>query len=370
MGTTVRRVLWALVCCGAAYGSGARGAEGDIVVPRDFPTIQAAITAAPDGATIVVTKGTYPESLTIAGRTGLTIRGSGSPVVDAGGGGAAGFTITASDDVTVSGIVIRGADTGVSIEGSDRISVSRCRIVAPTTFGILAANASHLTIERNVVTDVGQRAMRIGGDGAVIDSLVTRNKVRRAGRAGIEIGGDRNTVERNSVVDAVRHAYETYSEPASSENVFAKNRSKGGEAGFRMHGARNTLTGNTVVKPGDVGVELEDDATGTLVEAQKVNKSALDGVVFYGPGNTLRKCKVVRSAGDGVRIDSDDNVVETTSIAKSGQAGLRMTPEAQGNIVRGSRAKASGTFDLHDEAGAEANTYEPGNKFRTTRFGP
>jgi len=44
-------------------------------VPQDYPTIQAAVNAVPEGATILIAPGTYEESITIT--KGLTMEGSG-----------------------------------------------------------------------------------------------------------------------------------------------------------------------------------------------------------------------------------------------------------------------------------------------------
>ena len=48
------------VMCGITFASvPVRAYDDAIVVPRDFPTIQAAVDAAPPGATVKVSRGTY-----------------------------------------------------------------------------------------------------------------------------------------------------------------------------------------------------------------------------------------------------------------------------------------------------------------------
>jgi pectin methylesterase-like acyl-CoA thioesterase len=54
-----------LVLCGVAFASITVEADDDIVVPRDFPTIQAAVDASVPGATIKVRRGTYTEEIVI-----------------------------------------------------------------------------------------------------------------------------------------------------------------------------------------------------------------------------------------------------------------------------------------------------------------
>ncbi|MGH8488597.1 MAG: right-handed parallel beta-helix repeat-containing protein [Gammaproteobacteria bacterium] len=72
----VRLCLGVLVMCGITFGSVPVLADDEaIVVPRDFPTIQAAVDAAPSGATIKVSPGTYTEEIVIT--RDLRVEGAG-----------------------------------------------------------------------------------------------------------------------------------------------------------------------------------------------------------------------------------------------------------------------------------------------------
>lgn len=69
------RRLGVVVIYGIAFTSFSALADDDIVVPRDFPTIQAAVDAAAPGGTIKVRKGIYTEEVVIG--KDLTLKGEG-----------------------------------------------------------------------------------------------------------------------------------------------------------------------------------------------------------------------------------------------------------------------------------------------------
>jgi hypothetical protein len=75
-GILVRLWLGVLVMCGITFASvSVLADDDDIVVPRDFPTIQAAVDAAPPGATVKVSRGTYTEEIVIT--KDLHVEGAG-----------------------------------------------------------------------------------------------------------------------------------------------------------------------------------------------------------------------------------------------------------------------------------------------------
>lgn len=86
----VRRRILARFCghgvavvCGIAFTVVSALADGDIVVPRDFPTIQAAVDAAAPGATIKVRRGTFTEQVVIAKDLALTGAGADATIIKA-----------------------------------------------------------------------------------------------------------------------------------------------------------------------------------------------------------------------------------------------------------------------------------------------
>jgi len=137
---------------------------GPIRVPGDYSTISAALRAAPEGAEIHISRGTYrgdlliTKPLTISGESGAMIEGS--------------VRITAAQAVAIAGIQIRGAveirDTtaftldrvtvagspgdGILIEASSG-TITACTVQGAGGHGIIASFGSRITITHTTVWD-------------------------------------------------------------------------------------------------------------------------------------------------------------------------------------------------------------------------
>jgi parallel beta-helix repeat protein len=70
-------LIWSLGISGAAHGAPGRV----VVVPRDFPTIQAAVDAAAPGDTISVSSGTYTEEVVVGKDLNLRGAGAGTTII-------------------------------------------------------------------------------------------------------------------------------------------------------------------------------------------------------------------------------------------------------------------------------------------------
>jgi peptide/nickel transport system substrate-binding protein len=99
-------------------------AFGNIIrVPEDYPTVQEAIDAADEGATIIVAPGIYYESLVI-NKTVTIIGEPGSvPIFDGGGSGTWVTLLPGASGSTITNVVITNWDLGISIVDS-----SNCKI--------------------------------------------------------------------------------------------------------------------------------------------------------------------------------------------------------------------------------------------------
>ena len=115
------------------------------VVPRDYATIQEAVTASMPGDTIIVEAGTYPEEIYI--NKTLTLLGMNGVVVATPADGA-GILIEA-DNVTVAGFTFEGdgstgAEYGMRVERDD-CTIRDCRITG-YEYGLWIPSAEGLTL--------------------------------------------------------------------------------------------------------------------------------------------------------------------------------------------------------------------------------
>ena len=104
-----------------------RGAGNSVAVPSDFPTIQQAIDAACDGATITVAPGLYTESMNLAGKA-IVVRSSGGPDVTTIDSQEAGYAVVTANlepmTARIEGFTITGG--GMLVFVSDP-TVINCR---------------------------------------------------------------------------------------------------------------------------------------------------------------------------------------------------------------------------------------------------
>lgn len=106
-----RRILMRLCClgvmCGITFASVSVRADDDIVVPRDFPTIQAAVDAAPPGATIKVHPGTYTEEIVITKDLHVEGAGVGATILQSPATLTPFAAFVSDDTETPLGVVVR-----------------------------------------------------------------------------------------------------------------------------------------------------------------------------------------------------------------------------------------------------------------------
>jgi len=315
-----------------------------LFVPKDYPTIQAAVDAAVPFDVIKVAKGTFAP-FTVFDKRHLTVKGTrGKTVVDGASVAAVVVHIRGSDHITLDRLSIRYAnDRGVDIDDSPSVTVRRCRIFDAYD-GIRAHGAGGTLIEKNRFRDIENDAVDFSNDfsGPAHDSQVRKNRFVDVGHEAVEIEGANHLVEKNRIERAGGNGIRL--EPSAEDATVRKNRIAGtGDDGIVAVGTGHTIEKNAVSAAGDEGIAI--NASSSVVRANRVKKAADNGIeVGVDPGvatnNSFERNTVVRSVRSGFVVADGGNT-----------------------FVR-NRAAGSGVYDLVDTAGAGANVYEK-NRFRT-----
>jgi parallel beta-helix repeat protein len=145
----VLSALALLVAATASPSLSAKAAGTSIVVPRDFPTIQAAVDAAPPGSTINVKSGTYTEEVIIA--KDLTLRGAGvGATVIRSPATLTPYAVDTRNGTQFTAIVRVAHGAHVRISGLTVSGPLPCQFV----FGIVAVQSANLELTDARVSDM------------------------------------------------------------------------------------------------------------------------------------------------------------------------------------------------------------------------
>jgi hypothetical protein len=346
-----------------------------IAVPKDQPTIQAAVDAAQSGDIIVVSKGAYG-AFTVDDKTNLTIKGKGKPIVDGDGAAISVVTIQNAQDVTLDGFVVQNStDRLVDVIDSQDVTIRRCTFTASED-GVRAREGSTgVLVEKNRFSAIDNDAVDTSPDndtGPGIDSRVQKNQFEDIGDEAIEIEGSGHVVEKNRI------------RGVASQGVTVADTSVG-----------VTVAKNRIENVLDTGIEIE--GTGHVVEKNTLRSVGIDdeeGIALKGSGHRVEKNKIDTVGDDGIDVEASDceivansvkntrengfevgevdepgvatgNLFERNKVTASGDNGFHVVDT--GNTFTRNKATNSDDFDLLDETVAGGNTYEQ-NKFGTTQI--
>ena len=193
------------------------------MVPEDYPTIQQAIDAAAQGATIIVAPGTYNESLVI--NKPLTILGeSGSNTNFTGGGTGIGLIIINTYDVNVVNVIVTNwkqgilisnsfnckiysnimynmGDSGIVVKGSNAAGnvIHSCRIYSNNIAINLTASSTGTTVCKNTLS-LNNIGLNLESSGSIVyENSILENEI------GIKISDStENTFYWNNFVNDIQ----------------------------------------------------------------------------------------------------------------------------------------------------------------------
>jgi hypothetical protein len=244
--------LWLVVLASMGFHEVAAEPHATILVPADYPTIQAAIDAAVNGDTVLVSPGTYVENINFIGKA-ITVRSDLGPEVTIIDGNQADsvvrFNSGEGDASVLSGFTIQNGNGsnggGVSI-GSASPIVTRNRIINNTACagaGISVEFASPL-IEDNLVRGNAQGGCVGGtGGGGIL--------LQGAGAARII----RNRILQNSMNSASGGGISLFAAgtPKILGNIIAGNSASGDGGGLSFGNSSNATVANNMIVRNSAG---------------------------------------------------------------------------------------------------------------------
>ncbi|MBP8300342.1 MAG: nitrous oxide reductase family maturation protein NosD [Planctomycetes bacterium] len=262
--------------CGAGCGSGNASLASAKVGPQqpvsgiEVPagtSLQAAIDAAPSGATLLLQPGDYRGGIKI----GRPLRIWGPPTALVRGVEGSTLRVT-GDHVTLQGFTVIGSgqrfdlmDGGVHLQGEDLVVEGLT--VRESLFGILAERCKRVSLRGNTVIGTGLPAMGLRGDGIRLweteDSEVLDNTVRDS-RDVVVWYSSRNHLARNTVLRSRYGTHFMY----SHDNVLEDSTYVEDEVGvFAMYSHDLVIRRNLIAKSGGsagIGVGIKESGNLTV----------------------------------------------------------------------------------------------------------
>jgi hypothetical protein len=229
-----------------------------IRVPADQPTIQQGINAAVNGDTVVVSPGTYNESITIASKD-IVVISSGGPAVTIIDAHRTNRVVTLTGGMgrstRVDGFTIRNGNGGVLVKGPSATIANNIIIANASNtqgMGMDIEFSSPLVISNTITGNFvssgsGQQGggIFLGGAGAaeIVHNVISNNT---PGGITLFIAGT-PFLRENIITDNVGHGISSYSDALIINNVIAKNRGDGINSSVSSGNRGPYIINNTIV---------------------------------------------------------------------------------------------------------------------------
>lgn len=171
-----------------------------VSVPEQYPTIQSAIEAVPDGTAIHVGPGRFLGALDIAKPLAIIGAPDGATRVDAGDA-AAVITVRNTRRVRIEGLTVLGGDYGIVVEESDAVQLLANQVIGARFVGIRLSRAEALVKGNKVRAGTGPYGMGIELANTMSrpESLIAGNNVAGATHEGIILHNAHATIQGNTV---------------------------------------------------------------------------------------------------------------------------------------------------------------------------
>ena len=319
--TLLKGLLILILLANCAYAATLTVGPGET-----YTTIQSAINAASPGDTIEVQSGTYNEHVVVNKQ--LTLRGVGSPVVNAGGSGDA-ITISA-DGCTLEGFVAKGSGAypGAGIKAtSSGNTLSGNTANGNSGNGIYLSSSSSNTVSGNTATGNSYFGIYLESSSGnnISDNTATSNTF-----CGIYLeSSSSNTISGNTATD---NTYGIYLESSSSNTI-----------------SGNTATDNTY------GIYLFSSSSNTISDNTAGNNR--DGIFLsYSSSNTISGNTATDNTY-GIYLYSSSGNTISGNTATGNSYGIRLSSSSNSNTLSGNTATGNSFAGIYLESASDNTIY-------------
>ncbi|MCW6009642.1 right-handed parallel beta-helix repeat-containing protein [Micromonospora sp. CPCC 205371] len=245
-----------------------------------YPTIRDALEIASDGTVISIEPGTYAESLRLSGRrvSLVAAKDPGSVTID-GGDAYAPAVACEGGEVTLSGLVIKGADYPAVNATGTRLTIEKCEASARYAAAISVTDGATLAATEVKVTG-GQYGIIVEDAGGLIDKC----EVRDTADDGVIVRLGANPTIRNSTIAG---------------------------CGFRgiyvYQAGRPTIERCDISGTGDAGISVAHQSAPTIVDSW-VHDTRGSGITFgRGCGGSVEGTRVEGTATPSIFVEEGAN---------------------------------------------------------------
>ncbi len=333
-------------------------------VPGQYETIQAAVDASVPGDVVLLSAGTYHETVDLLGVEDLTIRGKGKVVVESPppampeGGEVPPtiFTVVGGGAIRLERLTIRDGLTGLDVKGAYGVEVDDCVFVdCVTGVRIEASAACRVRDSRTVRGTTGVRL--VGTNGCHVEGTRVKDVVND----GISVSGLQNTVSNCRVDGGTQSGVRVGRIGEATEGtlvVGVRIRKAPGIAIRVTDGALfTTIVDASIVGAGQEGIQVQSGTAGHVLADNVVRKTGHHGLLLGGEELLVSGNRVEKAGDCGVRVlsDGDHGSYVANRIRKSAAEGLQVF--GTGNSFHGNRVRKSGGPDLDDQTAPGANVF-------------
>jgi hypothetical protein len=363
-------------------------------------TINGAVRAAPDGSTVLVAAGRYPESVTLDRNVTIVAESTDAVVELVASGGPA--LVVRAGNVTVRGLVIRGSDpaaVAVAVEGgalalesceitAGRVEASgwarptllHCRIHDCAGAGLHATGDAQILLARSTVEDIdgagivlaqsstaevsGTTISRTSGQGLYLRDaarVVLENcDIAETGAAGVAAEGGVRLVMRSSRLRDLTGdgLYLVGGAAPTGRPASTAHRLGAEEAPDDAEAHPVELVDCTITRVGGNGL-LTGDGADVLARQCEVRSAGKAGICGTGAGVLhLTECRVIESTSTGLVVRGSTRLrAVDCAVTGAGANGLFLSDDSASVLTRCTIAQ-SGFTAVHLSAAATADLAE------------